>query len=734
VYILNEAAPRGRATLRNPIMRFRPFLRSLALLAAAAPVVAAQAPPSYPETRKSGTVDTFYGLSVADPYRWLENTTDPETQQWIAAENSLTFAYLAAIPRRAAIRERLGELWNFPRTGLPVRWSDILFYTYNSGLQNQPVVYAERAKNGEKRIILDPNTLSADGTVALSAWAPSRNARYFAYAVSVSGSDWQEIRVRDLESGKDLADTVRWAKFTGIAWTADSRGFFYSRYAAPADSVGLIAPSKGQKLYYHHLGDRQARDRLIWERPDEPEWYVGAQVSDDGEFLIISISEGTSPKNRLYYMDLEDAGNPHTHNPIVKSIDRFDARYRFIDNAGDYFFIQTDLNAPRGKVVRVDLNQSRKDAPLTVVPESEDKLQDAELIGVRLVIIYLHDAHSVVKIYGLRGGLDRELPLPGLGTVNGLSGRPDEPELFYSFVSFLQPATIFRADLRKPTAAVFAEPKLTFDASKYETKQVFYKSKDGTRVPMFITARKGLVLDGQNPTMLYAYGGFDIPSLPSFSASRIAWLELGGVYAVANIRGGGEYGEAWHQGGMLAKKQNVFDDFIAAAQYLESEKYTSPAKLAIVGGSNGGLLVGAVETQRPELFGVALPEVGVMDMLRYQKFTAGWGWKVEYGSADDSAQFAYLIAYSPLHNIRPGTHYPATLITTSDHDDRVVPGHSFKFAAAMQAAQAGPAPVLIRVETNAGHGAGKPISKVLDVAADELAFTVTNLGMSGMTP
>jgi prolyl oligopeptidase len=552
--------------------------------------------------------------------------------------------------------------------------------------------------------------------------------------VSVSGSDWQEIRIRDLEKGKDLGDTLHWAKFTSIAWTKDNRGFFYSRYAAPDSGNPLLRPAKGQKLYYHRLRTPQANDILIYQQPDKPEWYVSGEGSDDGEFLVITITEGTSPKNRLFFMDLDDPTSPNVRNPVVRLIDKFDARYTFIDNAGDFFFLFTDNNAPRGRVVLGNIDEGKRIAPRVLIPEMADKLEDVQLIGGHLVANYLHDAHSVLRLFSVNGRLEREVALPGLGTVGSLSGQPDENELLYTFSSYLRPSTVYREDLKTKAAATFFEPKVTFDTARYETKQVFYKSKDGTRVPMFITARKGIALDGNNPTLLYAYGGFDISTLPAFSPSRIEWLELGGVYAVANIRGGGEYGEEWHEAGMFEKKQNVFDDFIAAAQYLESEKYTSPAKLAIQGGSNGGLLVGAVITQRPELFGVALPAVGVMDMLRYQRFTAGWGWKVEYGSAEDSAQFAYLIKYSPLQNIRPGTSYPATLITTGDHDDRVVPGHSFKFAAAMQAAQAGPAPVLIRIDTKAGHGGGKPLDKMLDVAADEFAFTVKNLGMDAVSP
>ena len=688
-------------------MRIPPlFRRSAAVLAAAAFALPAQAPLQYPEARKSGQVDQFFGTSVADPYRWLETTTSDETRAWITAENKLTFDYLQAIPQRRAIFNRLEQLWDFPRSGVPVRRQNLYFYSFNSGLQDQPVIYVERTSNHEKKVLLDPNKFSETGTTAVTNWAPSRDARKLGYAVSVKGSDWQEIRVRDVASGKDLADTLRWAKFTGIAWTNDSHGFFYSRYAASGEGDSLLTPSKGQKLYYHSLGTPQSSDVLIWEEPDHPEWYVRAEVSDDGQFCIISIAEGTSPNNRLYYIDLGDPKSPKVRSPVVKLMDRFEAKYTFIDNAQDFFFILTDNNAPRGRVGLIDINEGRRAQPRVLIPESADKIEAVHLIGSHLVVNYLHDAHSVLRLFTYRGALVRDLALPGLGTVGAISGRPDEPELFYSFTSFLQPSTVFRYDLDKRTASTFFEPKLTFDPSKYETKQVFYKSKDGTSVPMFITARKGIALDGQNPTLLYAYGGFDISTLPAFSPSRIAWLEMGGIYAVANIRGGGEYGEVWHKAGMLEKKQNVFDDFIAAAQYLETEKYTSPSKLAIQGGSNGGLLVGAVLTQRPELFGVALPAVGVMDMLRYHQFTAGWGWKVEYGSADDSAQFATLIRYSPLHNIRAGTRYPATLVTTSDHDDRVVPGHSFKFAAAIQAAQAGPAPVLIRIETDAGTGPG----------------------------
>ncbi len=709
-----------------------------ALVATAVPTLAQSSldlsPLHYPATKTVDQVDDYFGTKVADPYRWLEHTDSSDTKQWIAEENALTFGYLNGIPERQQIKKRLTQLWDYTKPGVPIKRKSYYFYTENSGLQNQAVLYARKGLDGERRAVLDPNTLSSDGTVALSGWNVSDNARYLGYAVSASGSDWEEVRVRDLETLKDLPDTLHWAKFSNIAWTKDNKGFFYSRYAAPTSGNALISKSEGQKLYYHRLGEPQSADQLIFERPDEPEWYVSAIVSDDGEYCIISINEGTDPRNRLYVIDLDNPGKPKVDNPIVKLIDEPDASYTFIDDARDYFFIQTDLQAPRGRIVLVDFGQQSRRGWRTLVPEGPDKLESTSLIGGQLVANYLHDAHSLVKFFTLRGEPAGELVLPALGTVPGIQGRPDEDEMFYSFVSFLQPTSVYRLDMKHKRSSPFSVPKLPADVSRYETRQVFYQSKDGTRVPMFITARKGITLDGTNPTILSAYGGFDISITPTFSPARLAWLEMGGIYAVPNLRGGGEYGEEWHRAGMFERKQNVFDDFIAAAEYLIDHKYTSTSKLAIQGGSNGGLLVGAVETQRPDLFGVALPAVGVMDMLRYHKFTVGWGWKAEYGSSDDSTQFQYLIKYSPLQNIRKGTRYPATLITTSDHDDRVVPGHSFKFAATMQAAQAGPAPILIRVETKAGHGAGKPTSKQIDLAVDELAFTVRNLGLTRVTP
>jgi prolyl oligopeptidase len=581
-----------------------------------------------------------------------------------------------------------------------------------------------------KRALLDPNTLSTDGTVALSTWSATDDGRLFGYGVETAGSDWEELRVRDVATGHDLADTIHWAKFTGIAWTKDGRGFFYARYPEPATSAhALTDRNTGHQLYYHHLGQPQSTDRLIWQQPDQPDWIVFAGVTDDGRFAIISIAHGTDPRNRLYYIDLGDPRRPNVERPLVRLVDAFEAEYVVVGTDHRQLLLRTDLDAPRGRIVRVDLDHPDRGQWHTVVPEAKDKLEQAALIGGRIVAVYLRDAQSVLATFGVDGTPGGELTLPGVGTVAAVSGRQDDPEAFYAYVSFLQPGSIYRFDVQRPVSEPFHVPTLPVDVSRFETRQIFCTGKDGTRVPVFVTARKGVALDRTNPTWLYAYGGFNVNMTPFFSPSQVAWLEMGGVWAVAVLRGGGEYGTAWHEAGMFERKQNVFDDFIAAAQCLETQGYTSPSRLAIQGESNGGLLIGAMLTQRPDLYGVALPGVGVMDMLRYQKFTIGMAWAAEYGSSDDSTQFRYLIKYSPLHNIRAGTHYPATLIMTSDHDDRVVPGHSFKFGAALQAAQAGPAPVLIRIETRAGHGAGKPTSKQIDLAADEMAFVVKNLGV-----
>jgi prolyl oligopeptidase len=740
--------------------RHRP-LAGLALLAGllAAPAVGAQnaalAPTmKYPDTRKSDHLDDYHGVQIADPYRWLEDTDAPETLRWVEAENAVTFSYLERIPERPRIKQRLTQLWNYPKYDTPVKRGGLYFSFENSGLQNQSVLYVQRDLDEERHVLLDPNTLSSDGTVALAFTEPSDDGRYLAYGVSASGSDWQEIRVRDVSNGKDLVDTLKWVKFSEASWTKDNRGFFYSRYDAPTSEDALLAVNKNQKLYYHTVGRRQSEDVLVYERPDQPDWGFSASVTEDGRYAIISVWQGTDTRNRLYYIDLDNPRKPTIDAPVVKLIDELEAAYAFVHNLGPTFFMQTDLDAPRSRVIAIDINNRLRRDWLTVIPQSGDAIENVRVVGDRFVATYLHDAYSRVRLFDmpkalvqrarrprlavdparLQGNVEApvagELTLPGIGSVTRVSGRPGDSEMFYSFTSYLRPTTIYRADSRSLESTVFKAPTLTFDASRYETKQVFYTSKDGTRVPMFITARRDVKLDGNNPTLLYGYGGFNISMTPAFSPSRIVWLEMGGVYAVANLRGGGEYGKEWHEAGTLERKQNVFDDFIAAAEYLERQGYTSPRRLAIQGGSNGGLLVGAVMTQRPDLFGVALPAVGVMDMLRFHKFTIGWAWVSDYGSSDDSTQFEFLRRYSPLHNLKPGVQYPATLVTTADHDDRVVPGHSFKFAAALQAAQGGPAPVLIRIDTKAGHGAGKPTSKQIDLATDELAFAVANLGMS----
>jgi prolyl oligopeptidase len=717
-------------------MRVFPAVRAVAFCAFAmtsafaVPQLAAQSPLHYPIARKSDQSDNYFGTAVADPYRWLENTDSPETKQWIEAENALTFQYLASIPERASIKEQLTRIWNYPKYNVPTKRGKDYFFTENSGLQNQAVLYVQRGLKGVRKMVLDPNTLSTDGTVALGVWDATENGKYLAYAVAAAGSDWEEIRVRDVEKGTDLRDTLKWVKFSNIAWTKDHKGFFYSRFEEPKSENALLAKNTGQKLYYHRLGEAQAKDRLMYERPDHPQWGITATVSDDGEYVIIYVSDGTNPNNRIFFIDVSNPGKPKIDNPLVTLIDDEESQNRVIDNAGDVFFLQTTQDAPLGRVVAVDINKPAKKYWRALIAEGADKMEDVELIGGHFVVHTLRDAHSVLEIYALRGNRVGNVILPGIGTIGAISGKPNEWEMFYSYASYLQPASIYRYDIEKRTQTPFLVAKLPVDSAGYETRQLFAAGKDGTKIPIFVTAKKGLTLDGSHPTILYAYGGFDVNITPSFTPAMLQWVSMGGVYAVAVLRGGGEYGRAWHEAGMLAKKQNVFDDFIASAEYLIAQKYTSSKKLAIRGGSNGGLLVGAVETQRPDLAAVALPAVGVMDMLRYQKFTIGGAWSPEYGTSEDSTQFKTLYAYSPLHNIKPGTSYPATLVTTADHDDRVVPGHSFKFAAALQAAQAGPSPILIRIDTKAGHGGGKPTSKQIDLATDELAFTVKNLGMS----
>jgi len=690
-------------------------------------------PIRYPATRTVDQTDTHFGTTVADPYRWLEDTDSPETTRWVAAQNAVTQAYLATIPQREAIRARLTKLWNYPKYSAPFHEGGRQFFFENSGLQNQSVLYVRDSRDprAPARVLLDPNTLSPDGTIALSAVAPSPDGALLAYGTSASGSDWQEFHVRDVATARDLPDTLKWIKFSDASWTKDGKGFFYSRYDEPKGGNALTNVNRNQTLYYHRLGTAQSADALIYKRPDRPDWRFDARVTEDGRYAVITVSEGTDPKNRIYYIDLAEPRAPKVTNPVVKLLDAFDALYAFVDNDERTLFFRTDKDAPRGRVIAVNLAAPRPSRWRTVIPESKDALESTVVVGDRFVATYLEDAKSSVRFFDLTTGRPKGgLSLPGVGSATEITGKRGDKEFYYTFTSYLHPTAVFRYDLGRERNEPYKVPKIDFDASRYETRQLFVTSKDGTRVPMFVTGRKGLPLDGTNPTLLYGYGGFNVSLTPAFSPATLVWLEMGGVYAVANLRGGGEYGEAWHLAGTKERKQNVFDDFIAAAEYLVREKYTSPAKLGIAGGSNGGLLVGAAMTQRPELFGATLPAVGVMDMLRFHKFTIGWAWTSDYGSADDSTAFAYLRAYSPYHNLKPGTRYPATLVTTADHDDRVVPGHSFKFAAALQAAQAGPAPVLIRIETKAGHGAGKPTSKQIEEAADRYAFLAKNLGVA----
>lgn len=677
----------------------------------------------YPPARRADQTDDYHGTSVADPYRWLEDPDSPETRAWIEAENQITFEYLKALPGRDALQERLTKLWDYERFGLPHRKADRYFYSRNDGLQNQSVLYVTPSPDEPGRVLLDPNMLSPDGTVALSGYALSEDGRFMAYGLSVAGSDWQEWRVRDVETGEDRPDHLRWVKFSGASWTHDGTGFFYSRYDAPPPGEELQQANYFQKLYFHRLGTEQNEDRLIYEQPEHKEWGFGGRVTEDGRYLIIRVWHGTEPKNRVFYRDLAQPDSP-----VVELLSDADARYNFVGNDGPLFWFTTDLDAPRGRLIAIDTQNPDPEHWAEVLPQSEDTLEGVSLVGDRFIAQYLHDAHARVRVHDVDGAWVRDVDLPGLGSVGGFGGRRDRSETFYAFTSFTVPTTIYRYDVATGESVLWRRPQVDFDPDAYETTQIFYASKDGTRVPMFLTHKRGLTLDGTNPTYLYGYGGFDVSLTPGFSVANLVWLEMGGVYAMPNLRGGGEYGEEWHQAGTKLRKQNVFDDFLSAAEWLIENKYTSPAKLAIGGGSNGGLLVGACLTQRTDLFGAAVPAVGVLDMLRFHKFTIGWGWVSDYGSPDDPDEFRALYAYSPLHNIRPGTKYPATLITTSDHDDRVVPAHSFKFAAALQAAQAGDAPILIRIETKAGHGAGKPTAKIIEELADRWAFLSQALG------
>jgi prolyl oligopeptidase len=697
-------------------------------LALMSPTPLLQPPPlKYPPATKVDQVDDFFGTKVADPYRWLEDAGSADTRAWIEAENKLTFGFLEKIPERTRIRERLTGLWNYERYDVPSREGPYYIFSKNDGLQDQAVVYRARALDQAPEVLIDPNTLSPDGTIALGGESFSEDGRLMAYALAASGSDWLEWHVRDVATSKDLSDLVKWSKFSGAAWLKDGSGFYYSRYDAPADRTALQAVNKNQKVFFHAVGTPQDKDALVCERPDKPDWGFGADVTDDGRFLLVVQTEGTDNRNRVFLRDLHEA-----KGAIEPFLDEFDASYTVVGNDGDRFYVLTNQGAPRYRLVAIDRGSPRPSAFKTLIPESagRDVLESVSMVNDQFVAVWMSDAHSLVRIYNLDGTPAKDVALPSIGSVSGVSGRRRHKEMFYAFTSFTYPTTVYRFDFAKGESTVFRKPAVDFDASRYETVQVFYPSKDGTKIPMFLTYHRGLERNGENPTYLYGYGGFNIPLTPAFSPAMAAWLEMGGIYASANLRGGGEYGQAWYDAGRLKNKQNVLDDFIAAAEYLIREKYTSTPRLAIAGGSNGGLLVGACLTHRPDLFGAALPAVGVMDVLRFHKFTIGWAWVSDYGSADTKEGFDTLIQYSPLHNIKVGVSYPPTLVTTADHDDRVVPAHSFKFAATLQAAQAGPAPILIRIETKAGHGAGKPTGKLIEERADVFGFLVHELKMT----
>ena len=677
---------------------------------------------SYPATRTDDTVDEYFGQKVPDPYRWLEDDRSEETARWVEAQNAVTTSYLNNLPQRAKLQRRLTEVSNYGKVGTPF-WRHGHWYQYrNDGLQNQSVLYTMDAIDGPQRVFLDPNKLSADGTVALKALSFSHDGKYCAYAISRSGSDWMEIYVMDVATGQLTAtDHIEWCKFSGPQWYKD--GFFYSAYDAPEQGKEFSNVNEVQKIYYHRLGTLQKDDVLFFQNPVQPKRFYGVQVTED-ETMMFLYESGAGAGNNLFVRDLRQEGSQ-----FIQMTNDMECQYSPVENIGDRIYIFTNAGAARNRLMVADIHKPGIGDWQEVVAESEDVLEDVTFVNGKMLLTYSKDACNHVYVYDLQGRRLSEVPLPGVGSA-GVSGRKERPECFLTFTSFTQPGTIYRYDMEQNRCTVYAEPKVSFRQADFQTEQLFFQSKDGTRVPMFITYKKGLKRNGRNPVYLYGYGGFNISLPPSFSAMRIPFLESGGIYAQVNLRGGSEYGEEWHLAGTKMQKQNVFDDFIGAAEHLIAQGYTSKEKLAIVGGSNGGLLVGACMTQRPDLFRVAIPQVGVMDMLRYHKFTIGWNWASDYGTSDDSPEmFSYLRGYSPLHNLKPGTRYPATLVTTADHDDRVVPAHSFKFAATLQACNDGHFPTLIRIDTKAGHGGGKPLSKVIEEQADIYGFIMHHLGM-----
>jgi len=682
----------------------------------------AEVPPlKYPVTQKGDTVDVYFGQSIADPYRWLEDDRSAETEAWVKAQNEVTFGYLETIPYRAKIKSRLEKLWNYPKYNTPWKQGNKYFFYKNDGMQNQSVLYVKDSIDGEAKVLLDPNKLAEDGTKALSNTSISNDGKYLAYGVSSSGSDWVEFFVMNIETGEKLSDHVQWAKFSGASWKGE--GFYYSAYDAPKEGSEFSNKNEFHKVYYHKLGTPQSADVLIHKNDAFPQRNYYAYTTEDEKYLFLSESQSTDG-NALYMKEANAKTN------FVKIADGFDFEYNVIDNIDNKIFMITNDGAPKYRLVVFDAKKPAKENWVNIIPEQEDVLNGVSLIGGKLVATYMKDAYDRAYVYDLEGKMLNEITLPGIGSLGGFTGIKNDSIAFYSFSSFIFPSTIYKYNIASNQSEVYIKPDIDFDVDSYETKQVFYTSKDGTKIPMFITHKKGIALNGQNPTMLYGYGGFNISLTPTFSTSRLILLENGGIYAQPNLRGGGEYGEEWHQAGTQLKKQNVFDDFIAAAEYLIENKYTTAEKLAINGGSNGGLLIGAVMLQRPELFAVAIPEVGVLDMLRYHKFTIGWAWAGDYGTSDDETQFKNLIKYSPVHNVKPNVQYPATLITTGDHDDRVVPAHSFKFAATLQENYKGNKPMLIRIETKAGHGAGKPTAKIIEERSDVWSFMFYNMGIT----
>ena len=677
---------------------------------------------TYPETKKGNVVDDYFGTKISDPYQWLENDTAIDVMSWVDEQNKTTQNYLSQIPFRDKLKSRLTEIWNYPKYGSPFKDGDYYYFFKNDGLQNQSVLYRQKGISGTAEIFLDPNKLSADGTASLASLTFSKDHNFCAVGIAQSGSDWNEIFVMDVSTKQKTSDDIKWVKFSGATW--HKNGFYYSRYDEPTKGKEFSNANEYMKIYYHELGKSQQDDKLIYEDKAHPLRYFNASVTEDERYLFINVSEGTSGSEIL----VRDLTQPNSK--FITLFKGFDNNYNVVDNIGDRILALTDFSAPRYRLVLVDpLNSDAKNWK-DIIPQGTDLLEGVSTCGGKLFATYLKDASTRLYSYDMNGQNKKEIILPGIGTASGISGKKDDKEAFYTFTSFTNPGEIYRYELSTGKSELFRKTEVKFNANDFETKQVFYLSKDGTKVPMFIMHKKGLKLDGNNPTLLYAYGGFNISLTPSFSVSRIMFLENGGVYAIANLRGGGEYGEDWHKAGMLEKKQNVFDDFIAAAEFLIKEKYTSSDKLAIHGGSNGGLLVGACMTQRPELFKVALPAVGVLDMLKYHKYTIGWGWAVEYGSSDKKEEFDYLIKYSPLHNVKSAVNYPATMIMTADHDDRVVPAHSFKFAAELQSKQLPTGnSILIRIDKKAGHGAGKPTTKLIEDATDMYSFIFWNLGI-----